>query len=394
MEEENRNPIIAYIEKILKKTGNKKIILFGCGKTGEKIYSYLKIMKKPVAYFVDNADEKQGTKPYGLDVKTIYDLLYEDAYVLFLCINEEVETAKIELDNIGLIEDKDYFDVARFWRRQEGEGIIDCFCGFSWASDMDGFKYWGNDAASHRLMILGGSTSDPTYTVFPSWGYYFYEMLEEKYPSDVIVYNGAVIGYNSSQALLKLLRDGLTLRPEIVIDLTGVNDVFNKTTSDYPMVSGYMQYVLSKLFAENNHKGVFCSMELKERRMRSTQRCSFGLPSRRDGIDNWINNLRIMHAICSEFGISYYAFLQPTSITGNSGDMIMNRLNDFMFSPQTIRNRRNLYLRARNISQKYDYIYDITDAFEEVAGAVYCDTVHYTEYGNKILAEKIFNTVL
>lgn len=388
---DSKNPIITYIEEILEKKPEQKIVLYGCGTLGQIIYMYLKVMGKSVAYFVDNSKEKQGTKQYNTEIKSVYDLLYEESYVCFFCIKYGKTEAKNDLTDLGLIEDRDYFDIARFWDRREGHEILDCFCGVSWASDMEGYKRWGEDSAKQRILILGGSTSDPTYTMFNSWGYYFYNILKEKYQSDVVVYSGAVTGYTTAQSLLRVIRDGLILKPDIVIDLSGVNDAFEK--GEYVMVSEYLQYVLGKIFSEGNSKEQFNSWSQNDRRMQSTKKCSFGLRTEQDNISRWENNLRMTNAICSEFGISYYAILQPTSTVGKSKDKVIKEFDALYLPEERIKVWHDFYLAAKDLCKKYSYIYDMSDVFEDVEGAVYFDHVHYTEYGNKILAEKIFALV-
>lgn len=392
MKMDSKNPIITYIEDILsKKPESKKIILFGCGTLGQAIYMYLKIMGKQVAYFVDNNVEKQGTMQYDTEIKSVYDLLYEESYVCFFCIKYGKTEAKNGLAELGFIEDRDYFDIARFWNRREGHEILDCFCGVSWVSDMEGYKRWGEDTAKHRFLILGGSTSDPTYTLFNSWAYYFYNMLKEKYQSDVVVYNGAVIGYTSAQALLRMMRDGLILKPDVVIDLSGANDAHEE--GRYAMVSEYLQYVLEKLFSESNNKDQFNSWSQNDRRMQSTKSCSFGLQTEQDIVTRWENNLRMTNAICSEFGILYYALLEPTSVVGKSKDTMISKFNALYLPEDRVKVTRDFYLAAKDICKKFSYTYDMSDVFEDIEGSVYMDHVHYTEYGHKILAKKIFELV-
>lgn len=392
MEIDSKNPIITYIEDILeKKPEAEKIILYGCGTLGQVTYMYLKIMGKTAAYFVDNNVEKQGTMQYEAEIKSMYDLLYEESYVCFFCIKYGKAEAKRELSDLGLIEDRDYFDIARFWDRREGQEILDCFCGVSWKADLEGYKRWGEDTAKHRFLILGGSTSDPTYTLFNSWGYYFYNMLKEKYQSDVVVYSGAVIGYTSAQVLLRMMRDGLILKPDIVISLSGANDAHEE--SGYAMVSEYLQYVLGKLFSESDSKDPFGSWSQNDRRMQDTKSCSFGLQTWQDNTGRWENNIRMTKAICSEFGILYYALLEPTSVVGKLKDTVISKLNALYLPEERVKVRRDFYLAAKDICKKYSYIYDMSEVFEDVEGSVYFDHVHYTEYGHKVLAEKIFELV-
>lgn len=73
-----------------------------------------------------------------------------------------------------------------------------------------------------KIVVLGGSTSDPALGY--SWPELLAGVLKER-GAKATVLNGGVAGYSSNQELIKLTRDVLPLGPDIVISMSGVNDL-------------------------------------------------------------------------------------------------------------------------------------------------------------------------
>jgi hypothetical protein len=53
------------------------------------------------------------------------------------------------------------------------------------------------------------------------------------------IVNGGTGGYSSNQELIKLIRDGLEFKPDIVISYSGINDMGKYNELPYPMVHPY-----------------------------------------------------------------------------------------------------------------------------------------------------------
>lgn len=111
----------------------------------------------------------------------------------------------------------------------------------STATNYEGYKILSNvkdHETETRILILGGSTSDQFYDQ-NNWPKQLYTRLKEG-QYNFKIYNGAVAGYNSSQELLKLLRDIRIIRPHIVISYNGVNEVFRSTKTNHPFISNHV----------------------------------------------------------------------------------------------------------------------------------------------------------
>ena len=73
-----------------------------------------------------------------------------------------------------------------------------------------------------KIAILGGSTSDSDLYWYRSWPEIFYEKYCRE---NISIFNGAMAGYNSAQELIKLMRDVVHLKPNLLIVLNGINDI-------------------------------------------------------------------------------------------------------------------------------------------------------------------------
>ncbi len=210
---------------------------------------------------------------------------------------------------------------------------------------------------------------------FKSWIEILYELLNNNSKGrSVVVYSAAISGYKSAQELIKLQRDILDMNPDIVISFSGINDTH---------VNGgtWAHYYQKQLF-DYLRKNIVClgGVDVSNSEYIDGMEVT-GTPARR-----WLKNIRLMHAACEEFGIQFYAFLQPMigEKNYNLSEMIVG--GDFKNLEKT---SYEFIEEVRSLIGQYDYIYDIADLFNEVED-IYLDTSHVKEKGNRMIAEKIF----
>lgn len=387
------NPIARYINDVMSLNHNKSIIIYGCGAAGARIYSYLTILGYTVSYFIDINEDKHGKFLDGRIIKSPYDLLYEtNSYLVFLCIIDNCISAKQILDGIGLKEKINYFNIMEYWGGRNDYNLYDPICGYSRSGDLDGFRTWGNKESKNKILILGGSTSDDDYSAFTSWVEYFYNIIKNDYNNDIAIYNGAISGYESSQELLKFLKDGIWLEPNIIIQFNGVNEV--DIDIKHPLVNKYIQYICKNKFSNIMDKDVIEAPKMGLRSA-SNLELSFGLEINTETHKSWIMNMRTMGAICREFNIKYYGILQPTSIFGEHKDEFIKKFNKILIKCGIVKleARKEFY---KNIITKHcslNGIYDFCNIFKNIEGSLYFDEVHYTDKANKIIAENIYDLI-
>lgn len=325
--------------------------------------------------------------PIDIEEERIYDLMYydRDKLIVFVCVFdcEEIFERLIELD----LKQTQHFV---FLYNSFSGNVTDKYCGFDWylgntfrqQQDFPGFYIHGDPYGSgKKVVLLGNSAADPLFYPQKSWPEMLYEMLTEQ-GMNITVYNGAVTDYNSSNEVIKLFRDVLLLKPDIVISYSGIID-FRQYVPEYPYININLMRTAQK-WEEDNGKEVI-----------------YGLADKRSAYERWLENEKIMQQICQMKGITFWGILQPWLGSGqeNAWEKLQIWSDHYwqIVFPQFesyIDNVREFKERIREDVQENVWLYDFTDIFLSIEDSdIYFDSIHVNEYGNRIVAEK-FNEIL
>lgn len=261
-----------------------------------------------------------------------------------------------------------------------------------------------------RIAILGGSTSDISYD--GSWMRPLHDLLKLENLKPLIICAG-ISGYSSSQEVLKLIRDVLPLKPDIVISLSGVNDIgfIQASSPKRPYIHKYQekvgQFLIEKYGTENKNVGTFFKQNIHRKEEKnfitmnkevSLGKLVLGVEKVQESYESWHTNIRLQKAVCLEFGIEYFACLQPIFGIGNYSSSVDENIIYKAF----IKERKvhkipyhevlvKFYEGAKKIvSENRYFMYDLTNVYEEVTD-IYQDPRHPNLKGNNILALNIFN---
>jgi len=258
-----------------------------------------------------------------------------------------------------------------------------------------------------RIVTLGGSTTD-AFDPY-NWPVQLYESLGTPYNASII--NGGTAGYSSSQELLKLIRGGIPLAPDIVIAMNGVNDLgFIQSVDKTPMTHNYQQRFAQNIGLIANDKikwSVFIpnTVYFVTKIMNSDKKNGI-FPAARgytkggvyaaDPVDNWYKNIKTSKAVAEEFSIDYIVFLQPILggnteriLTGN--DKILMAFMERERSSQ-LQHLRYFYDRASLLCATLSYCVDIHKIFP--AGVdLYRDPRHPNQEGYKLIAQRVLSEI-
>ena len=120
-----------------------------------------------------------------------------------------------------------------------------------------------------------------------------------------------------------------------------------------------------------------------------------GIPVQGDPIDDWLENIEYMHAIAKSKNMAFFAFMQPTLFTKKNLDSHSKTLLQTQLfhegNQECIDIAQRFRERAPEIIDTHDYIYDLSDIFDDAD--VYMDVVHVYEKGNEIIAKEIWNRI-
>lgn len=221
------------------------------------------------------------------------------------------------------------------------------------------------------IAVIGGSTTDNVLNP-DNWPLKLQRLLNEKGIA-VDVYNGAVAGYGSRQELT-LAKNYLShILPDILISYSGVNECINYSRLNNEIVfppNGAKFKVLPNLFK------LISKMQIHGNRDSKVQ-CFSDLGD--DLAVQWMLNMNELHEISERQQVHFISILQPSVVTLNP------RKTEFekeIFVPD---HYEPFYVNVKEHMLKYDFIHDLSNAFDTIANP-YSDDCHVSAKGNEIIA--------
>ena len=348
----------------------------------KKLGGYLRFIEKTLdvygirisGYVCKEASEKLG-------IRDIYELAYEeiqDTYVLVndLDIIERKEQIAVYdlLESIGFSMSK--FDYAGFhqvtttdWHTHI-QMIPDPLVGWSLLygkKELPGIHVFGNmNKDDMRIVVLGGSTSTEGVLRPASWVKQLYQKLNSKSLA-VTIYDCAGPDEDAFQELLRFIRDGVHLKPQYVISMSGVNNAIHRNRK-----------VENK--ANLNHMVQWYNTLAPD----APYVC--GIPVRESAFTYWIRMQKIIKAVVEQNGGRYYCFLQPIKEAGE-------KLTIFERSVHFSGDVYNEAASFRIESRQDDFYINLLSLFDEKEG-MFIDNCHYSENANGILAEIVYEKLI
>lgn len=220
-----------------------------------------------------------------------------------------------------------------------------------------GWKQYGNDGI--KILVLGDSTSSETLHTENWISKLYTKLYEEKI--EVVIYNAANICDDIVSNILRLLRDGYSLRPQIVISMGGINNTFYKECLN--------QFNEEKLIWGMKEGEFYSGM------YRVESLYSF-----------WDRNMRILRHIAEFYGACFFGFLHPMNIT-------MEHMN---VREKSLYESERHIIGAKSFSEfandESGYI-NLMRLFEHKEG-MYLDMCHYTDKAQNIIAEKVYDIIV
>jgi hypothetical protein len=233
------------------------------------------------------------------------------------------------------------------------------------------------------VLITGGSTSD--IVLHPeNWPNRLVELFEQDHRCARLVV-AATGGYNSGQELLKLIRDGLKIRPAIHISYSGVNDCIY---SDY--VSKYEGALFKKLKGVNTSTALLPNTYyyLNQNQLLPTKMQLYQWPNQ-NPVDFWLGNMQSMKALAIQNKYNFVGILQPANGIGKQKDEEFQGQNQNYISIY-----KKYYPQFKvNVGKNLDYLIDFTSIFDTCKGKVYLDDCHVEASYQRLIADHVFRAI-
>ena len=274
------------------------------------------------------------------------------------------------------------------------------------------------------IIVLGGSTTSGFYQHYANgqtWPYLLSNSLKKQNLNYQVI-NGGHGGYNSSHELLQLVLNVRRLDENIklVISLNGINDMridnernyflhgrvnemyesqFWINQSQYPRYLPNILSVVRYFTPEIEYKPKLGkrSKNILEKRIKMSES------------ERWKSNIESMHAISASMGAKYLVFLQPTmglegiqsklpeDLNSEDAKMLKVLLADDGVGIEGYytgyrKDLNKAFKEFKKVCKLIEYCIDITN-IATPDGNNYSNPRHHNEFGNKIIAESIFETL-
>lgn len=363
----------------------KSVYVYGTGEIERLIPEYLDLLDIRFGGFLIDGSNTVSREINNYNVKYVEEIVYEKNYFVWVYDKRKVK----RLEELGLISHENYI----YYNGTNNTSIkkkyiLDTNLGHNFLSDSKypGIMVYGDDKENNfKIAVLGGSTTDGRTSFFKSWPELMYEELGKRSFKNITIYNGGVSGYASGQELLKLIRDMLPLKPDMIIVYDGFNDL--NYGNQYPLTSGYLKKVFEvarENIENDNGEDLF---------MGEVSICQ-GIETKKDIFDTWLSNIRTMYAVAKEQNILFYSFCQPVldSKIGKTNAEKNMLLSAYSLTMVKLING-SFRKRICQMAQLPGYIHDLSHIFDNVSD-VYKDYCHVWEKGNQIIASEITKTIL
>lgn len=378
---------LLYLREVAK---NKDVYIYGRNYDAIKLSQCLDILDYNFKGFL--SEEYQGDE-IAAPIMRPEELLYYDNYYVII-VDDEKELAVEKLRSLGLryVVDFSLIDIISSNLLYSRKNIIDTNLGqtYEGKNGLNGIEIYGNVCTdSYKIVVLGGSTTDGKLYPFPSWPKIMYDKINN---SKITVYNAGVSGYTSAQELIRLIRDIVLMKPDMIIVYDGYNDSseINACPGKYFEFS-YLKEALDFARKHMSHDWDFISEDNGE----GEEEKENAIPVI-GNFENWLMNIEMMHAISSDREIKFYSFMQPMlsskkNLTKEEKGILFEvenfqRLKTTSFMGKEFRNK------IGDVVKTHDYIYDLSHIFDDVQD-VYMDICHVRTGANEIIAEEILKRI-
>lgn len=264
---------------------------------------------------------------------------------------------------------------------------------------LPGFVIYGDAMAEDAFWIvaLGGSTTDPIDG--NNWPKQMQRILASE-GLHAVVCNGGVSGYSTSQELFKLIRDVLPLDPDLVISLSGVNDIaFIHSAPGHPMVHPYQKRLLETvtgerevMFLPNTRRWIRRWRAQDTPEIERVLGVNYGPQVAANHAEHWARNTRLMHAVAQASNIEYLSFLQPILGVGayDPAPEDEKLLQDAVktYGPNYLPLAKDFFAGAGREARQMTFVVDLIDVFNGET-RLYRDQRHPNAEGYGQIAQTI-----
>lgn len=366
---------------------NKKAVVFGTGHIAADYGEILPIIGIGSPIHIKVSDEIVDERIAADKVILIEEVVAarKEFYILLTEDRGVNKQAEYLLEKgFAYLEEFNFISGARFQTSFSKASPLDPNVGYSTSANNEcGCRLLGKNLPQDiKIAINGASLVDETCFNWKIWPELLYEGLMAKQKPTTFMLCSSY-GHITSQCLLKLIRDILPLRPNIVIDYCPLdNDCFYGEWMTAPFVIGYQKKILS--YARGQIKDRF------ENKLVTS--VNLGYAKRQRTAEVILENIYMSKVLCDSKGIRYICVLPPSIITQQA-----RALEDVELQ-WILAKRKSTFLKIyEEIEEKMpDEVRKcIVDARTWIDGydGMFYDQFHMKEDGNRIIADQMMKVL-
>jgi len=273
-----------------------------------------------------------------------------------------------------------------------------------------------------KILVLGGSTTDPLGTQFSgyrgTWVHHLFDGVSQSNPSRYIVDNAGNGGSTSSNELLRLITKLHSNHYDLAISFNGINEIYfannpylmNKENilashmvllamGDFGILKGLDNKIyFSRPIPISIVKNSRTYLHLLNIKKKLTRPKPFtGLSEKEKDMiayaaNIWSRNIDFMNSVSLARNVQYLAILQPT--LGIGSDYCSIGKDCKILDPDYMARMNYLYAFLREHCNIREYCMDISSDKDLTSnGLLYTDDRHPNSKGNKKIAELIQNRI-
>ena len=355
------------LEKRLENCGNRKIVILGNDYFTDYIFESLKKMRYK--------DVLKGTVVEGkVQINSSEHIQKQSFFVLVACYKGHKDLIDA-VQKEGFVYKKDY-EAMNLGGWCDPLTAVDPLLGYCRAEGkIPQYKILGSKG--YKILILGSSTSDIGVGGNENWVQFLEYGLQSKY--NLTFYVGAVAGYHSGQELLKCIRDISAIKPQLVIQMSGINDVGEGTK----MTKTHLSHKYTKRMWESIMQVENIIPDSMD--MRNIKKVNYGISDVREDYEVFTSHMRMMNVICQEFGAHYMGCLEPFIAYADREEelekLLINAEIDSSFCEKQMIFRDNVIMRLKS-----DWFMDLSTFFTGRRG-MFLDWCHHSKQGAQLLGD-------
>lgn len=284
----------------------------------------------------------------------------------FIEMRKNVEAAGFSLEKSNYTSLNRYTLASEWMLHFRQEQYYDPLLGFSKAYSYGkiGWKQYGEDEIGRiKILVLGNSASSEEFHP-ENWVSKVYKKLLRKNIRTTI-FNGAYPDDDIVSELLRLLRDGYAMKPQIVISMSGVNNMQSKEAEN--------QFNEARLIGW-------------AKQLASEGRYSCGIECRESPYSFWNRNIKLLNLVSEFYGARFFGFLMPMNATMSH----MGLQEKSMFEAEANIEGAREFAAAACDGDGYINLMRIFEHQEEM----FIDTMHYTDKAHEIIADQVCEAIM